>query len=208
MSLKDLFFKEDEEPVQKNVEEKTETRPSQTTVSNVMSSSEQVVKFKNQILDTLNKQPANGFDYSKFKQSLNKIQSGTEQSKYEMVYGVAETMGTTKSLLIETAKRSAQVVRDELAKLDASKNSLYNEKVTSVEKNIESVKQQIQQKQEQIAKLNQEVSQLQTEKQTAEVQVVEAKNKIEQKVQSYTQAAAELVQEIEKDITNLTNYLK
>lgn len=213
-SLKSLFIKDEADETEKVENSQTEV----STVSpvtqkpmgsnTIMSSSEQVAKFKAQILDTLSKQPSTGFDYSKFKQALANIPSGTDQSKYEMVYGVAKTMNTTKDFLISTAKRSLQVVRDELSKLDASKNDIYKEKVTNVESNIEAIKNKIIQKQEQINALNKEVDALQQEKQSAELQVVESKNKIEQKVQSYTQAATELMQEIERDVTNLTNYLK
>lgn len=212
-SLKSLFVKDDEEEKTTHDEsqkDEAQSEPVQktSTVSTVMSSSEQVAKFKAQMLDTLSKQASTGFDYSKFKQALNNIPSGTEQSKYEMVFGVAKTMNTTKEFLITTAKKSLQVVRDELVKLDASKNDIYKEKVTNVESNVESIKSKIGAKQEQVAALNKEIEQLQQEKQNSEMQVVEAKNKIEQKVQSYTQAATELMQEIERDVTNLTNYLK
>jgi septal ring factor EnvC (AmiA/AmiB activator) len=150
-----------------------------------------------------------GFDYIEFKQSLAALAAMNldESTAMRSAFATASTVGLTKMKLLETAEHYKKVLKDEKAQFDGALQKQVSQRVAGKEKEVEKLKLQIQKHEEKIAQLREQISKFQSTIDGADAQIQEAKSKIEATAQSFEMTHQSILNQIEKDIENIQQYL-
>ncbi len=183
--LKGIFVVEDESTAKKNASESEQQILKQVDTEatkakpEVVKSSEEAVKSSNVpvdktaqssnakpdpkfidvLLKALEANNQEGFDYLEFKQSLQNLSKVDmdEKTRYQSAMAMAKTMNANSKVIIQSAKKYAQVLDQEGVKFKKAADNQRTKQVTGKEQEIKSLEKSINTKQAQIEKLKKEI---------------------------------------------------
>lgn len=207
MSLKNLFFKVVEDETTPVIQQKpvpvTQPIVQQSSIGQIDASISQ------QLTEALEKSNQPGFDYFEFAKALQAQESiiPAEQLRFQSVYSMATTMGTTKDLLLNTAKSYLDVLKGkETEFLDAVGSHTMTE-IGGKEKAITDIDTQMQQKSEQIKKLTEEMNMAQTQKTTLMNEISASKAEVDRIKNNFYATLKVFTDKISSDIQKIQQYL-
>ena len=150
-----------------------------------------------------------GFDYIEFKQALAAMAAMNmdESTTFRSAFATAATMGLTKNKLIETAAHYKNVLIQEKSQFEQAMQNQLKQRVESKVQEVEKLKAQIVKHQEKILQLQGQINKYQQTIDGADAQINEAKEKIEGTRDGFEQAHRSILNQIDKDISNINTYL-
>lgn len=214
--FKNVFVETDEEDQKKESEksvENSETSPTQKRENTKRSSDTTVpmenttgratvkisTKFTKKLLEALEKNDQEGFDYLEFKSTLNSLKSMSmdEVTKYKSAEAMAKAMGVTTKSILDSADYYLKVlVKEEQLFEEALKNQ-HRKNVVGKEKYIEQLNTDVEATNKQIAELNERLKQMQ-------VKIDETKEELENSIKSMNNTKNEFI----SAYTNMTTQIK
>lgn len=150
-----------------------------------------------------------GFDYLEFKQSLAALSQMNidEMTAIKSAYATAATMGLTKSKLIETAQHYKSVLAGEMNKFQQALENRIQKKVEGKRSEVEKLKKQIIEYKAKIIQLEEQVAKHQNTIDTADSSISKETGKIESIRGNFERAHQSILNQIDKDILNINQYL-
>jgi hypothetical protein len=167
-------------------------------------------KFMDILMGAIEKNNQEGFDYFEFKQSLRNLSkmSLDESTRFQSANAMAQTMGATPAKLIESAKFYISILGSEQSKFVDAHAQQRARLIGTREEEIKNHESMIQQKNEQIQQLTQQIEEHRQKSQQIRSEISESTVKIESTKADFDVTYANVVGQIQEDITKMQNYLK
>ncbi len=161
------------------------------------------------LTSALNKANLPGFDYLEFKQSLAALKDMNmdEGTAIKSAFATASTMGLTKAKLIETAQHYKSILAGEKNKFQQALENRMNRQVDGKRKEVEKLKKTILEHKEKIKKLEEQIAQYQKTIDTADESIQKETDKIGSIKDNFERAHQSILNQIDKDILNINQYL-
>lgn len=220
-NIKSLFIiEEEEEPKkgQKSAKAKPETsKPAQEKVKQAANvkpvegrAGKVTKKFTDVLLNAMNDNNLEGFDYLEYKQSLNSLKKMQmdEATRYQSAYAMAQTMGATPAHLVKTAQHYIDILQTEENKFEEALASQKNKQIGSKQQEIQKLEDTIKAKAQQIKKLTMEIEAHQKKSESLKKEISNASVKVENTKNDFFASFQNLVSQIKQDIENMKKYLK
>ena len=150
-----------------------------------------------------------GFDYFKFKQSLNqiaKLHLG-DSTSIQSAFATASTIGVSKGALINSAKHYLSVLRNEKSQFDAALNNQIQQRVAARKDEVLKLEQKIQEYNLKIKEIQKKIEEFKYKIDNSDAEVQKAKQKIEETKSKFEMTITEYIDIIEKDIQQFETYL-
>ena len=223
-NLKSLFIVE--EAAKKAPEKKGATSTSKATTTKATSgtpttatptpavttnaSGEVEPKIIEKLLEAIEKNNVEGFDYLEYKKALQALEKlpMDEATKYRSAFATASTMGVTLEKLLETVKFYVGVLDNENDKFSNTFKSQLNDKVAGRQQEITQFQAIIKEKADQISKLTADITKHQQQIATLEAKISESNNLIQKTQSDFKTSYDHLKAQFEGDITKMQKYLK
>jgi uncharacterized coiled-coil DUF342 family protein len=166
-------------------------------------------KFLDILVDLLEKNNQEGFDYLEFKQSLRSLKGVglDEKTRYQSALAMAQSMGVKLEELFNSAESYLKILSNEENK--------FREVVKGQRQRLESEKKsqpaelekQIGERDKKISELKKEIDNLKKELEKVHNDLVERQHKIDQTEQSFHAAYHSVSGQISEDVENMKKYL-
>lgn len=166
-------------------------------------------KFVNSLLQAIEKNNLEGFDYLEYKQSLRSLaqMAMDESTKFNSAFAMAKTMGASKSNLIESGGHYVKILEEEKAKFTTAYEAQQQKQVASRENRLSVIEGSLSKKQEQIKKLQGEIKNLKTEFDQKKGEINSAAAKVALTRDQFFAAFSKVKDQIAKDIEKMDKYL-
>ncbi|MDH7447727.1 hypothetical protein [Aquimarina sp. 2201CG14-23] len=223
-NLKSLFIVDDSEEENKKPEESKENtdvssdkKPDASTPppipnTSVNTSSEGVLdtKIVEKLLQAIEKNNLDGFDYLEYKKSLKALEKMPmdEATKYRSAFATAATMGVTLEKLLKTTNFYIGVLDKENEQFLGAFKSQFDNKVSGREREIAQFESIIKEKSEQIKKLTEEIAKHQQQIGDLKAKVEESNSKINKTQNDFKVSYDHLKSQFTEDIVKMQKYLK
>lgn len=157
----------------------------------------------------MTKKSQQGFDYLKFKQSVEQLNSLNLDAAIALksAYSTASTMGVTKDSLLQSARHYLTVLGDEKKQFDQALTNQVQQRIDSKKEELAKLQQQIEDSKRQIAKLEKQITEFQERIAKSDDEVADAKAHIEQTKMKFETTYQQFVSAIEQDITTIQQNL-
>lgn len=167
-------------------------------------------KFADALFRAMEAANIDGFDYFEFKQALKNLETMPmdEATRYKSAFAMAQTMGATPTKLMNTASNYLEVLKKEEAKFQQAANNQVQSQIGNKKNEIENLDAVIHQKSAQIKKMVDEIEQHKKEMDILNQDITQASSKVAQTKADFDATYTMLLNQIEKDIENMNNYLK
>lgn len=167
-------------------------------------------KFTNILLQAMETNNIDGFDYLEYKQSLHNLAKMPmdEQTRYQSAYAAASTMGATPKKLIETANFYIGILKKEENKFA---QALANQKDKQIGDKTQLIKQHenlVKEKTAQINRLKKEIADHEAKAKKMRSTISEASIKVETTKNNFVASYNLVLSQINRDIENMKKYLK
>ena len=159
--------------------------------------------------NALVKQSQPGFDYLKFKQSIDQL-AGLNldtTTSLKSAFATASTMGVTKDTLLQSARHYLTILGDEKKQFDQALNNQVQQRIASRKEELQKLQQQIEENKRQIAKLEKQIVEFQEKISRSDEEVTEAKNSIDLTKSKFENTYQQFVSAIERDMTAIQQHL-
>ncbi|WP_299186764.1 hypothetical protein [uncultured Aquimarina sp.] len=223
-NLKSLFIVDDSEEENKETSGSTEKvdvssdkKPAASTPpplpnNPISSSSEGVLdtKIVEKLLQAIEKNNLDGFDYLEYKKSLKALEKMPmdEATKYRSAFATASTMGVTLDKLLQTTNFYIGVLDKENEQFIGAFKNQFDSKVSGREREIAQFESIIKEKSEQIKKLTEEIAKHQKQIGDLKAKVEESNSKINKTQNDFKVSYSHLKAQFEEDIVKMQKYLK
>lgn len=150
-----------------------------------------------------------GFDYLKFKQSVDQL-AGLKldvPTSLKSAFVTASTMGVTKDSLLQSARHYLTILGDEKKQFDQALNNQVQQRIDSKKAELQQLQNQIEENKRQMAKLEKQIVEFQGQIARSDEGVAEAKASIEQTKIKFENTYQQFVSAIELDITAIQQNL-
>lgn len=166
-------------------------------------------KSVNFLTQALEKNNLPGFDYIEFKQSIGNLTDLgiDEPTMFKSAYGTAATVGLTKEKLLQTAEHYKKILTKEKSEFDAAVQKQVNQKVRSKQVEVEQLRKQIEAYQNKIKELESKIATDQAEVDQSGDLIEAELAKIENTKNGFDTTLRALMNEIDRDILNIQQYL-
>jgi uncharacterized coiled-coil DUF342 family protein len=217
--LKGIFVVEDESntsntasstTVQNSVNKPTvETQASPVTIRVDTVDANLNPKFNDILLQSLQNANQSGFDYIEFKQSIQNLANMPmdEKTKFQSAYAMAQTMGVNTQKLVDSALYYMDILKNEQRKFDEAHEKQRSLQVGNKEIEISSLSKDIDDKVKLMEELKKQMDQNQSKINQLKNEISESTQKVEETNRDFNYTYNLLVDQINKDITNIKNYL-
>jgi uncharacterized protein (DUF3084 family) len=167
-------------------------------------------KFMDILMGAIEKNNQEGFDYFEFKQSLRNLtkMSLDETTRYQSAYAMAQTMGVTPAKLVDSAKFYISVLSSEQSKFAEAHAQQRSRLIGNREEEVKNHESMMQQKAEQIKQLTQQIEEHRQKSQQIRSEINESTVKIETTKADFDVTFANVVGQIQEDVSKIQNYLK
>ena len=155
------------------------------------------------------KQTQPGFDYLKFKQSIEQL-AGLKldtPTSLKSAFATASTMGVTKDSLLQSARHYLTILGDEKKQFDQALNNQVQQRIDSRKDELLKLQQLIEDHKRQISKLEKQILEFQEKILRSDEEVTEAKASIDQTKMKFESTYQQFVSAIEKDMTAIQQHL-
>lgn len=218
-NLKSLFIVEESEDDKKKVEKKKETKTAEntSTTSKPVTSSSVVnttgvvdAKIIEKLLQAIEKNNLDGFDYLEFKKALKALEKipMDEATKFRSTFATASTMGVTLDKLLDTVKHYIGVLDKENTIFLKAFEGQLQANVGNKQKEITQFEAIIKEKSERIKQLTQEITKHQKQIADLKVSVDSSKSKIDKTQNDFKVSYLNLRSQFEQDVEKMKQYLK
>lgn len=159
--------------------------------------------------NALVKQSQPGFDYLKFKQSIEQL-AGLNldtTTSLKSAFATASTMGVTKDSLLQSARHYLTILGDEKKQFDHALNNQVQQRIASRKEELQKLQHQIEENKRQIARLEKQIVEFQEKILRSDEEVSEAKASIDQTKMKFESTYQQFVSAIERDMTAIQQHL-
>ena len=222
-NLKSLFIVEESEEEkkgdQKSSEPSEKKNPSadgstpppipKTRISQASSGSVDV-KIVEKLLQAIEKNNLEGFDYLEYKKSLQALAKMPmdEATKYRSAFATASTMGVTLDKLLETIRFYLGVLEKENDEFVSTFKNHFATKISGKEQEMAQFENIIKEKSERIKQLTEEISKHQQQISDLKIKLDEDKGKINKTQNDFKISYEHLKSQFEEDVIKMQKYLK
>ncbi len=227
--IKKLFVVEDDDPLKKALEQKSQEEAESTASTEEIVPSRPATnatapqtptakptggkvtdKFMNILLGAMDKNNLDGFDYLEYKQSLQSLQNMDmdEATRYQSAFAMAKTMGATPKNLLETANHYLNILKTEEQKFGQALVSQKDKQIGNRQQRLEQLAKAVEQKRKQIAQLNKEIETHEQESAQIKEQITDSTVKVENTKNNFVVTYQLLTSQIQEDIRKMQSYLK
>ena len=225
--IKKLFVVEDDDPLKKALEQKSQeeaeatapteemvpdrTTPTPSTKPKTQSSQatggKVTDKFMNILLGAMDKNNLDGFDYLEYKQSLNSLQNMDmdEATRYQSAFAMAKTMGATPKKLLETANHYINILQTEEQKFGQALISQKEKQIGNRHQRLEQLGKAVEQKKKQIEQLTKEIETHEQESVQIKEQITDSTVKVENTKNNFIVTYQLLTGQIKEDCVLYTS---
>lgn len=155
------------------------------------------------------KQTQPGFDYLKFKQSIDQL-AGLKldvPTALKSAFAIASTMGVTKDSLLQSGRHYLTILGEEKKQFDQALNSQVQQRIDSKKDELINLQKQIEAHKKQIAQLEKQILEFQDTIARSDEEVAEAKSSINQTKQKFESTYQQFVSAIENDMAAIQQNL-
>jgi hypothetical protein len=166
-------------------------------------------KFLNVLLDAMDKNNLQGFDYIEFKQflkSLDKMEMD-EATKFRSAFATGQTMGATKENLINSGNRYLEILKQEEERFEQAVKNQRSKSIDDRQSGIAMLEKSISEKEQQIAELATEIENARKEIQQRREEVALAQAKVLQTQSDFQHTYKLLMGQVREDIQKINTYL-
>ncbi|MCH2083273.1 MAG: hypothetical protein MK226_12845 [Saprospiraceae bacterium] len=216
-ALKSLFIIEEEDPKASKSREKTVKKVTQTPKTTASSMPESAkgragkveARFTNILLQAMDANNLDGFDYLEFKQSLQSLSNMPmdEATRFKSAFAMAQTMNATVANLVKTGGHYINILKQEEHKFEEALKNQQNQQVNAKIQEVKGIESGIQAKAEQIKLLSKEIESQQKQVEGLKNQINSATIKMENTKNDFIASFNLLVSQIDQDIENIKKYL-
>ncbi len=219
-NLKSLFIVEEDSQVKNEQgESKDQTTSQESNIKKPASSVTKSVtsetgnidqKIVEKLLQAIEKNNLEGFDYLEYKKSLKALEKMPmdEATKYRSAFATASTMGVTFDKLLETTKFYIGVLNKENQEFSNTFKNQFNDKVSGREREIEEIGVVVKEKSSRIKTLTDEIIEHEKQIQILKNKLEESNAKIIKTQSDFKQSYDHLKSQLEGDIVKMQKYLK
>lgn len=167
-------------------------------------------KFMDILLESITKNNQEGYDYLEYKQALQSLKKMDmdNQTRFQSAFAMAQTMGASKSRLLETGAYYLNILKSEEEKFMLSVANQRQQKIDERKQELLTIEKSIEEKKAAIARMQQEIESLSTRKSKFNDSLAETARKIETVKNNFEASYQFLSAQIKDDLTNIKNYLK
>ena len=160
------------------------------------------------VQEMINKGEA-GFDYLKFRQSVNALLQlqMDENTAIKSAFATASTIGLSRQNLEATARKSLNILSEEKKQFSLALDKQIRDRIDARTREVEQWRQQIQKHEAQIAALKQEIEAYNQRIESTSSDLTEAEERIQQSREKFETVYAYLQSQIEADITKFQQVL-
>ena len=161
------------------------------------------------LTNALEKNNLPGFDYIEFKQALGTLaqMNMDESTAFRSAFATASTMGLTKEKLLKTADHYKGILNSEKKQFDATLQKQMQQRVQSKREEVAKLQKQVEEYQTKIAEMQKKIAEYQDVIEHADEDIKLTTEKIEEVQKHFEFTYQSIVNEIEKDVQNITQYL-
>lgn len=211
--IKGVFVVDDGSSQEVEEPEKTEVKASQAPVKAVAltaSTGNVSEKFTDILLESMERNNQEGFDYIEYKRSLQTLEKMPmdEKTRYFSAFAAAQSMGISQQKLIDSAKFYLGILKTEEQQFQNATKGQREKQIGGKENAIASLESTIKEKGELIAKLTKEIQQHQADMDAMKAEIQEAVVKIDTMMQDFHASFTNLESQINADISKMQTYLK
>lgn len=166
-------------------------------------------KFLNVLLDAMDKNNLQGFDYIEFKQflkSLDKMEMD-EATKFRSAFATGQTMGATKENLVTSGNRYLEILKQEEERFEQAVKNQRSKSIDDKQSGIAMLDKSIGEKEQQIAQLAAEIESARKEIQQRKEDVALAHAKVIQTQSDFHHTYKLLMGQLQEDIQKINTYL-
>lgn len=166
-------------------------------------------KFVNILLEAVEKNNLEGFDYLEYKQSLQSLSKMDmdEATQFKSAFAMASTMGVNKTTLVKSVQHYLKVLKNEEAKFNQALANQINQKVAQRKEGFKTLKDKIVQKENQIKKLTQEIEKHKSDLEKLKAEVDTAQSKVDGTKASFYGSYQVVASQMEQDLEKINQYL-
>ena len=217
-NLKSLFIEDDPKAAKTNeksapAEETSKAKPAaevKIDFSTVPSEpGEPKTKFNKILLQVIEKHNLAGFDYLEYKNGLRSLDNMEmdEATRFKSAYAMAQTMGVTKSKLLESAKHYQSVLNTEKEQFEKAAEQQMKVKVVGRKEELKAWESEIKAKETQIAKLEKEIETLKQKVLKVSGSLDAEASKVKKTKLDFEASYAHIYGQIQEDIDKMNQYL-
>ena len=166
-------------------------------------------KFFDILFRALEQSNMPGYDYFEFKQTLKQLATLNmdEATRYKSAYAMAQTMGATSPVLVNSALQYITILQNEKSKFSASADNQRKQQIDSRRTQSVDIDKSIQDKQKMIESLNQDIANLKQQRNDLNTELELTERKLSQTTSDFERAFTFVTSEIQTDITKIKNYI-
>lgn len=166
-------------------------------------------KFVNSLLQAIENNNMEGFDYLEYKQSLKSLANMDmdEGTRFSSAFAMAKTMGANQKNLIDSAKFYVKILNEEKSKFVLAYEKQQEKQITSREDRLTTIGTSIKKKEEQIKKLQEEINGLKKEFEVKKKEINSAAAKVALTRDQFFAAHGKVIDQINADIERMNKYL-
>ena len=179
-------------------------------ISNLFIQSEEIdPKSMDYLVNALESNNQKDFDYLEFKQSLVAMAAFNMENELAMksAFATGTTVGLTKESLLQSADFYKSILQKEKAMFDAALKKQNDQRVESRKNDQDKLTQQITRNKDLINKLQAEINENQKNIDNIDKEIADNIGKIEQTRYKFEHTFAEVINQINQDITNITKLI-
>jgi chromosome segregation ATPase len=179
-------------------------------IKNILGLAQELDKKSIDFLSTaISKSSGKGFDYIKFKHSLNEMAKlgHSEETAFKSAFVTAATIGVTKSALVNSAKKYLSVLMNEKSQFDSALNNQVTQRVASKKEEVIKLQQRIEEYKAKITEMEKRIAEYQGKIDSADDEVQKAKKKIQNTKNKFEKTFNAFVSIIESDVELMKQYL-
>ncbi len=232
--IKKLFVVEDDDPLKKALEQKSQEEaeatnaaeeivpsrpaskaatpqsPTNQTPTATPTGGKVTDKFMNILLGAMDKNNLDGFDYLEYKQSLQSLQNMDmdEATRYQSAFAMAKTMGATPKNLLETANHYLNILKTEEQKFGQALVSQKDKQIGNRQQRLDQLAKSVEHKKKQIEQLTKEIEANEQESAQIKEQITDSTVKVENTKNNFVVTYQLLTSQIQEDIRKMQSYLK
>lgn len=159
--------------------------------------------------NAITKNTQSGFDYLKFKLSIEQLASLQLDSATALksAFATASTMGVTKDSLLQSARHYLTILGDEKKQFDQALTNQVQQRIDSKKEELFKLQQEIEEHRRHISRLEKQIQDSQERIAKSDEEVAEAKSMIDQTKVKFESTYQQFVSAIEKDMTQIQQNL-
>jgi hypothetical protein len=167
-------------------------------------------KFIDILMAALEKNNQPGFDYFEYRQALKNLEkmSMDEQTRFQSAYAMAQTMGATPQKLAESAQFYLGILGNEQSKFNDAHAQQRSKLIGTREDELKNLDSMIVQKTKQIEELTQEIEAHRQNSEQIKTEISDSTVKIEGTKADFDATFANVIANIQSDVSKIQQYLK